>query len=85
MPGEAVGAISTIEVRELALDAQKPKIVPCRIKRIERPAPDIAVLDLRLPQNENMRYAAGQYVDMLLAGRASGEPTRSPPCPAPKA
>ena len=55
-----------IEARELALDAQKPKIVPCRIKRIERPAPDIAILDLRLPQNENMRYAAGQYVDLLL-------------------
>jgi CDP-4-dehydro-6-deoxyglucose reductase, E3 len=56
-----------IEVQELSLQAQKPKIVPCRVKQIVRPAPDVAVLDLRLPQNENMRYAAGQYLDILLA------------------
>lgn len=57
-----------IEVQELSLQAQKPRIVPCRVKRIERTAPDIAQLHLRLPQNENMRYAAGQYVDILLGG-----------------
>jgi len=57
-----------VEVQELSLAAQKPKIVPCRVKRIERPAPDIAIISLRLPQNENMRFAAGQYVDVLLPG-----------------
>jgi CDP-4-dehydro-6-deoxyglucose reductase len=57
-----------IEVQELTLSAQKPKIIPCRVKRIDRPAPDIAILSLRLPQNENMRFAAGQYVDVLLPG-----------------
>jgi len=55
-----------VEVQELSLQAQKPKVVPCRLKQIARPAPDVAVLSLRLPQNENMRYAAGQYVDILL-------------------
>jgi CDP-4-dehydro-6-deoxyglucose reductase len=55
-----------VEVQELSLQAQKPKLVPCRLKQITRPAPDVAVLALRLPQNENMRYAAGQYVDILL-------------------
>lgn len=57
-----------VEVTELTLTAQKPKIIPCRVKRIERVTPDIAILSLRLPQNENMRFAAGQYVDVLLAG-----------------
>lgn len=56
-----------IEVQELSLQAQKPRTVPCRVVRIEKPAPDVAILHLRLPQNENLRYAAGQYVDVLLA------------------
>lgn len=55
-----------VEVHELALQAIKPKTVPCRVVRIERPAPDIAILHLRLPQNDNMRFLAGQYVDVLL-------------------
>jgi len=57
-----------VEVQELTLQAIKPKVVPCRVRRIERPAPDIAIIELRLPQNENMRFAAGQYVDVLLPG-----------------
>lgn len=56
-----------VEVHELSLQAIKPKKVPCRVLRIERVAPDIAILHLRLPQNDNMRFAAGQYVDVLLA------------------
>jgi CDP-4-dehydro-6-deoxyglucose reductase, E3 len=55
-----------IEVRELALHMQKPNIVPCRVKKIEKPAPDVAIVSLRLPYNDNMLYAAGQYVDFLL-------------------
>jgi CDP-4-dehydro-6-deoxyglucose reductase, E3 len=55
-----------VEVQELALETQKPRTVPCRVVRIEKPAPDVAILHLRLPQNENMRFAAGQYVDVLL-------------------
>jgi CDP-4-dehydro-6-deoxyglucose reductase len=57
-----------VQVQELSLQAQKPKLVPCRVRRIKRVAPDIAVVNLRLPQNENMRFAAGQYVDVLLRG-----------------
>ena len=30
------------------------------------PAPDVAVLGLRLPSNENMLFLAGQYIDFLL-------------------
>jgi len=56
-----------VEVAELeALTGIKPGIVPCRVVKIERPSADVAVLDLRLPMNENMRFMAGQYVDFLL-------------------
>jgi CDP-4-dehydro-6-deoxyglucose reductase len=55
-----------IELRELSLHGVKPKMIPCRVKRIRKPAPDVAVLDLKLPMNENMLYSAGQYVDFLL-------------------
>jgi len=59
-----------VEVVELSLQAIKPKKVPCRVVKIERPTPDIAILHLRLPQNDNMRFVAGQYVDMLLTNGA---------------
>jgi CDP-4-dehydro-6-deoxyglucose reductase len=55
-----------IELRELQLHMQKPKLVPCRVKKIERAAPDVAVVSLRLPYNDNMLFAAGQYVDFIL-------------------
>jgi CDP-4-dehydro-6-deoxyglucose reductase len=56
----------TVELAELSLHLAKPNIVPCRVKEIRRLAPDVALLHLRLPYNDNMLYAAGQYVDFLL-------------------
>lgn len=57
----------TIEVRELiGIAAVQPKQYPCRVVSIERPAPDVAVLRLRMPLNENMTAMAGQYVEVLL-------------------
>jgi CDP-4-dehydro-6-deoxyglucose reductase, E3 len=56
-----------IEVKELeGLAGIRIRVVPCRVAKIERPAPDVAVLSLRLPMNENMMFLAGQYVDFLL-------------------
>ena len=55
-----------IEVSELSLDAVPPKLMPARVKRIERPAPGVVVLGLRLPMNANFRFAAGQFVDIQL-------------------
>ena len=55
-----------IEVRELELEAQQPRLVPCRVMRLERPTSDVAVINLRLPQNEGFRHVAGQYIDILL-------------------
>ncbi|MEM8936407.1 MAG: CDP-6-deoxy-delta-3,4-glucoseen reductase [Pseudomonadota bacterium] len=56
-----------ITVEELdGLAGIEPRLVPARIATIERPVDDVAVLQLRLHPNENMRFLAGQYVDVLL-------------------
>ncbi|WP_124078062.1 CDP-6-deoxy-delta-3,4-glucoseen reductase [Pigmentiphaga humi] len=55
-----------VHVQELSLQSTRPRIVPCRVKRVSRPAPGIAVMELRLPMNENLLFAAGQFVDFLL-------------------
>lgn len=53
-----------VEVREV--HGVRPRIIPCRVERLEKPAPDVALIGLRLPMNENFRFLAGQYIDMLL-------------------
>ena len=56
-----------IELKELeGMAGIRVRVVPCRVAKMERPAPDVAVLSLRLPMNENMMFLAGQYVDFLL-------------------
>jgi CDP-4-dehydro-6-deoxyglucose reductase len=41
-------------------------MIPCRIEKLDKPAPDVAVVGVRLPMNENFRFLAGQYIDILL-------------------
>jgi CDP-4-dehydro-6-deoxyglucose reductase len=58
-----------VEATEIAgLAATKPRVLPCRVVRIERPAPDVTILELRLPPNDQFRFVAGQYVEFILAG-----------------
>jgi len=57
-----------VELQELALHGERPKVMPARVKRIEKPAPDVSILGLRLPMNQNLLFAAGQFVDVMLAG-----------------
>ena len=56
-----------IESREirLATDIQIRKL-PSRVTSIERPAPDVAILQLQLPATEAFRYYAGQYIELIL-------------------
>ena len=56
-----------IEVREVrrAGDIQIKRL-PCRIESIDKPAPDVAIVRLKLPANERLQYLAGQYIDFLL-------------------
>lgn len=70
-----------VEVHELSLQAVKPRIVPCRVKQINTPAPDVAIVTLRLPMNENMMFAAGQYVDFLVDGKRRSYSIATPPAP----
>ncbi len=57
----------TIQVRELdGLAGITVRTVPCRVMKVERLAPDVMFVHLRLPMNENMRFVAGQYVELLL-------------------
>ncbi|GIK87440.1 MAG: CDP-6-deoxy-delta-3,4-glucoseen reductase [Betaproteobacteria bacterium] len=56
-----------IKVREVRRAGDIPiKRLPVRIESIDRPAPDVAVVRLKLPATERLQYLAGQYVDFLL-------------------
>jgi CDP-4-dehydro-6-deoxyglucose reductase len=56
-----------IEVREVrrAGDIAIRKL-PCRVEKIDKVAPDVAIVSLKLPANERLQYLAGQYIDLLL-------------------
>jgi CDP-4-dehydro-6-deoxyglucose reductase len=42
--------------------------MPTRVLSLQRPAPDVALIRLQLPANQQFRYHAGQYVEFMLAG-----------------
>ncbi|HNQ05062.1 MAG TPA: CDP-6-deoxy-delta-3,4-glucoseen reductase [Thiobacillaceae bacterium] len=51
-----VGAVKDIQVKNL----------PCRIERMEKLAPDVMSVWLKLPSNERLQFLPGQYIDFLL-------------------
>lgn len=57
----------TIECREIgAVRDIQVRTLPCRVQRMERLAPDVMLLELKLPANERLQFLAGQYIDILL-------------------
>jgi CDP-4-dehydro-6-deoxyglucose reductase len=42
------------------------KTLPSRIEKMDRLAPDVIDMHLRLPANERLQFLAGQYIDILL-------------------
>ncbi|MDQ6618125.1 MAG: CDP-6-deoxy-delta-3,4-glucoseen reductase [Pseudomonadota bacterium] len=70
-----------IEVKELKrLGDIAVKRLPCRIESIDKPAPDVAIVKLKLPANERLQYLAGQYIDILLKdGRRRSFSLANPP------
>ena len=57
----------TLEVKEISSTGDiQIRTLPCRVEKVEKPAPDVAVLYLKLPAQERMQYLAGQYIDILL-------------------
>jgi CDP-4-dehydro-6-deoxyglucose reductase len=55
-----------IECREVSAIKDIPvRILPCRVQKLERLAPDVTMIHLRLPGSERLQFLAGQYVDIL--------------------
>lgn len=42
------------------------KTLPARVERLEKLAPDVMEIGLRLPASERLQFLAGQYIDILL-------------------
>jgi CDP-4-dehydro-6-deoxyglucose reductase len=58
-----------VEARTVPGAGEYPVLkLPTRVLAITRPAPDVAVLRLQLPANQNLQYRAGQYVEFILQG-----------------
>ena len=56
-----------VEARNVPGAGEYPVLkLPSRVIRIDRPAPDVAVLRLQLPANQNLQYRAGQYIEFIL-------------------
>ncbi len=56
-----------IECRQITSANQIPaKTLPSRIEKLEKLAPDVIELHLRLPASERLQFLAGQYIDILL-------------------
>lgn len=56
-----------IEAREIgAAKDIAVKTLPCRIEKLDRLAPDVMRVRLKLPANERLQFLAGQYIDFQL-------------------
>jgi len=58
-----------IECREISAVKDVPvRTLPCRVHHMEKLAPDVMRLQLKLPANERLLFLAGQYLDILMRG-----------------
>ncbi len=56
-----------IEARELRSSQDIPvKTLPARVEKMTLAAPDVMILELKLPASERLQFLAGQYIDILL-------------------
>ena len=57
----------TVQARNVPGAGEYPVLkLPTRVIAIDKPAPDVAVLRMQLPANQNLQYRAGQYVEFIL-------------------
>ncbi len=56
----------TIEVREVRSTDLPVKTLPAKVDKLTLAAPDVMIVELRLPASERLQFLAGQYVDILL-------------------
>lgn len=75
------GSDLVLEARNVTRAGDIPvKKLPCRVQKLERLAPDVMRLEVKLPASEVFQYRAGQYVDFLLAdGKRRGFSIANPP------
>jgi CDP-4-dehydro-6-deoxyglucose reductase, E3 len=63
---DTVDADAQLDVEDQAELAQLRLLtLPARVQSIERPAPDVLRLRLRLPPNHGLRFLPGQYLDLI--------------------
>ncbi|MBA4176740.1 MAG: CDP-6-deoxy-delta-3,4-glucoseen reductase [Leptothrix sp. (in: Bacteria)] len=56
-----------VEARSVPGAGEFPVLkLPSRVLSLERPTPDVVVLKMQLPANQNLQYRAGQYVEFIL-------------------
>ncbi len=61
----------TVQARTVPGAGEFPVLkFPARVLELQRAAPDVMVVRLQLPANQNLQYRAGQYVEVLLADGA---------------
>lgn len=70
-----------VEAREITTAGQvTARKLPCRVREILRPTPDVAILRLTLPATERFQFLAGQYLEFLLAsGKRRAYSMANPP------
>ncbi len=57
----------TLDIKEIGGTGDiQIRTLPCRVEKVEKPAPDVAILSLKLPAQERLQFLAGQYLDILL-------------------
>lgn len=57
-----------IAVRQVSRVGDIPvKKLPCRVQKLARVAPDVIVMEIKLPASEKFQFIAGQYIDFILA------------------
>ncbi len=70
-----------IEAREIdAAQSIIPRTLPCRVMGMQKLAPDVMRLYLKLPASERLQFLAGQYISFLLRnGRRRDFSLATPP------
>jgi CDP-4-dehydro-6-deoxyglucose reductase, E3 len=60
-----------VEARSVPGAGQFPVLkLPSRVLSLQRATPDVMVMRLQLPANQNLQYHAGQYIEFILQGGA---------------
>ena len=60
----------SIEARELPAQQPLVKTLPARVQKLTLAAPDVMLIELKLPPGEHLQFLPGQYIEILLKGGA---------------